>query len=396
MRFLPIPLLQRYIIRDLLVVFTMMLSGMTVLLVFVGVFREISANGLGPAQALQILPYVIPSLLPFTIPATLLLTVCVVYGRMAADREIIAAKAAGINVMSLLLPAFSLGGILSLCSLLLADKAIPWAVRNIRATVSNAMEDIFLDVLRSRGQMVDAKHGFSITVKRVEGKRLIQPTFNYHPHGKKPVAIQADSATLRFDIERRQIILNLVRGHVVTAGQHRVYLKNQTQALPMPIDAKEPKPRHLSIREIRQQLDVADDDLEKSRGYRDATTVMSLTLGDFNELRQPPVMEYQALIKQRNKKRAKLRTEIHSRFALSTSCFFFVLAGAPFAIMQAKRQFLTTFFMCFLPILLLYYPVALLMMNLSKSQSAHPICIWTANLLLLGAAVHALRKVLKH
>lgn len=396
MRFLPIPLLQRYIIRDLLVVFTMMLSGMTVLLVFVGVFREITANGLGPAQALEILPYIIPSLLPFTIPATLLLTVCVVYGRMAADREIIAAKAAGINVLSLLLPAFALGGILSLCSLLLADKVIPWAVRNIRTTISQAMEDIFLDMLRTRGQVVDTKHGFSITVKRVEGKRLIEPTFSYHPRGKKPVAIQAESATLHFDMERREVVLHLVKGHIVTAGQNRVYLENQTQAFPMPFDNKEAKPRHLSIREIREQLEETDDHLESVRGYRDSMTVMALTLGKFDQLNERPLLDYPAHLKQRNKKQAKLRTEVHSRFALSTSCFFFVLAGAPFAIMQAKRQFLTTFFMCFLPILLLYYPVALLMMNLSKSQSAHPVCIWAANLLLLAAAGVALRKVLRH
>ena len=78
--------------------------------VFVGVFREASQSGLGPVQIMQILPFVVPSLLPFTIPATLLLAVCVVYGRVAADHEITAVKSAGISVMSLLWPAFLFGG----------------------------------------------------------------------------------------------------------------------------------------------------------------------------------------------------------------------------------------------------------------------------------------------
>ena len=95
-------LLQRYILLDLFRVFVGLLSVMTVLLVFVGVFQQITENGVGPEQVVRILPFVVPSMLPFTIPATLLLTVCLVYGRMAGDREITAAKAAGVNVMSLL------------------------------------------------------------------------------------------------------------------------------------------------------------------------------------------------------------------------------------------------------------------------------------------------------
>ena len=81
-------LLQRYILLELLRVFIFVLSVMTVLLVFVGVFSQVTDKGLGPVQVLQILPYVVPSLFPFTIPATLLLTVTIVYGRIAGDQEV--------------------------------------------------------------------------------------------------------------------------------------------------------------------------------------------------------------------------------------------------------------------------------------------------------------------
>ena len=136
MRLFTIPLLQRYILFELLRVFTFLLSILTVLLVFVGVFREATMSGLGPFQALRILPYVVPNLLPFTIPATLLLTVCIVYGRMSGDQEITAAKAAGINVLSLLWPSFLLGAVLSVCSLILVDQAIPWANAKIQKIVT--------------------------------------------------------------------------------------------------------------------------------------------------------------------------------------------------------------------------------------------------------------------
>lgn len=396
MRLPTVPILQRYILRELLLVFFFLLSGVTVLLVFVGVFREVSASGLRPAHALQILPYIVPSLLPFTIPATLLLTVCVVYGRMAGDREVTAAKAAGINVLSLLLPALSLGGVMSLVSLLMADQVIPWAVRNIQTTIAQAMEEIFLDVLRSNGQVVDNERGFSITVMRVEGNRLVRPTFHYHPKGSKPVAVQAQEAMLKFDMDRRLVVLDMKNGHVDVPGQRRAWFQHERQTFPLPFDTKEPKSRHLTISTIRRKLARVNTELEEARDYRDANTAMLLTLGDFDGLRTVEMYKYRHERELHRKDLVRLRTEIHNRFALATSCFFFTLLGAPFAVLQARRQFLTTFFMCFLPILLIYYPVLLLTMNLCKSASAPPVTMWVANAVLLGVGVVVLRKLLRH
>jgi lipopolysaccharide export system permease protein len=131
-------LLQRYILFELLRIFAFVLSIITVLLVFVGIFNQVTMNGLGPQQVLQILPFIVPSLLPFTIPATLLLTVTVVYGRMAGDQEITAAKSAGISAVSLLWPSFLMAGVLCICSLVLEDQTIPWAMKNIERAVALA------------------------------------------------------------------------------------------------------------------------------------------------------------------------------------------------------------------------------------------------------------------
>ncbi|GAB4138790.1 MAG: LptF/LptG family permease [Planctomycetaceae bacterium] len=391
-----IPILQRYILKELLTIFAFLLSGLTVLLVFVGVFREVSANSLGAMQALQILPYIVPSLLPFTVPATLLLTVCVVYGRMAGDREITAAKAAGINVLSLLLPAFALGGLLSLGSLLLVDKAIPWAEKNIRKTVTLAMEDIFLARLQSDGQIVDNDRGYSITVLGVQNKRLIRPTFHYQPKGSKPITVQAQEATLEFDLDQQQVILHMYRANVNIPGQRQGWFKQHDQSFPIPYSAPKTKPRHLSIRRIKKKLRDVNAALEETRQKRDANTAVALTLGDFDRLLQPDMFEYESQKEFHRKDLAKLRTEIHSRFALSSSCFFFAFLGAPFAVIQARRQFLTSFFMCFLPILVIYYPIALLAMNLSKTESAPAYTVWIANIVLFLIAIFMLRKVLRH
>ena len=106
-------LLERYVLSELFRVFGILVTVSTSLLVFVGAFGQAREHGLGHWQIFQILPFIVPSLLPYTIPATLLLTVCVVYGRMSGDNEIIAAKAAGVSVLSLMWPSVFLSAMMS-------------------------------------------------------------------------------------------------------------------------------------------------------------------------------------------------------------------------------------------------------------------------------------------
>ncbi len=390
-------LLQRYILAELLRVFALLLSVLTVLLVFVGVFREVSESGLGPMQAMQILPYIVPSLMPFTIPATLLLAVCVVYGRLSGDQEVTAAKAAGINVMSLLWPALFIGAALSVCSLVLSDRVIPWAVANIQRTVTLAMEDIFLDLLRSNHQVTDKSRGFSITVMGIEGKKLLMPTFVYSPPGHQAITIQAQESTLEFDLDHQQVILHLVRGHIDIPGERRVWFVKEDKPFPLPSQIAKPKHRHMPIESLYRELALTRRQLAGLTDRRDVETAMALAVGNFAFFVTPQFALHERTKSFVGEDVAKIRTEIHSRFALSSSCFFFALLGAPFSILQAKRQFLTSFFICFLPILLVYYPVVLLMMNLAKTGTGDPIwTMWIANAVVFVAAMHILRRVLKH
>lgn len=181
-------ILQRYVLRQLLWVFTLTLLSLTGMLVIVGVIGEASKNGLGPEQIRDILPFVVPSLLPFTIPATFLLTVCVVFGRLAGDNEITAIKAAGINVMVVLTPAFVAAALLSLATFYLTDQVIPWARANVERVILTAMEDIFLGILRDKNHFTNLERGIVISVRGVEGRRLIDPHFRYAVPGN-PVSV---------------------------------------------------------------------------------------------------------------------------------------------------------------------------------------------------------------
>jgi lipopolysaccharide export system permease protein len=390
-------LLQRYILGELLRVFVFVLSVLTVLLGFLGVFQQITERGLGPLQVLQVMPYLIPSLVPYTIPATLLLSVCVVYGRMAGDQEITAAKAAGISVMSLLAPSLFFGAVMSVGSLLLTDQVIPWAESKIEHIVAAGMKDIVLDLLRNQNQItID---GYAISVRDVsEDGRLIRPTFRYAPKGKQRLTAQAREAELvRFDLEQQQVLVRFYDLQLDVPGQGRSKADEFEHFFPLQIGNQTPKARHINVRELRNELASLDAQQEDLRSRREIEAAFALATGNFKVLQNGSLNALDKRLSDNRKKYHGQRTEVQLRFAMACSCFFFVLVGSPYAVLQAKRQFLTNFMICFLPILLVYYPLVLLAKNLSSTGTTDPAwAMWVANVLVAVAGVFVLRRVTQH
>jgi len=390
-------LLERYIFAELLRVFAVVLCVTTCLLVFVGVFGQVKENGLGPWEVVQILPFVVPSLLPYTIPATLLLSVCVVYGRLAGDRELIAAKAAGIHVFALLWPSYFLAALLSVASLLLMDQVIPWSYGNIERIVTLSMEKIFLDLLRTQNQVYMKDRGITITVMDVRDRTLIWPTFRYAPNGRNAVTMQAREARIDFDLARQEVVLHMQHGHLDVPGKSRLYFESEEKPFPLPTRNQRLRGRNLRIHDIQGELIATKEELIRTRQNQTIAAAWILSTGNFERLSQPEFTGFRQNIRGVRDTSCRLNTELHNRFATSCSCLFFVLLGSPFAMLMAKKQFLTSFLFCFVPILVVYYPVMMMTQNLSKTGQLNPTwAVWTANGLMGLAALFFARRVLQH
>jgi lipopolysaccharide export system permease protein len=363
-----------------------------------GVVQEAAKNGLGAQQIFKILPYIVPSLLPFTIPATLLLTVCIVYGRMAGDHEIGAIKAAGINVLAVLVPSFVLGAVLSLGTFILTDQFIPWARANIEHVVAQEMEDIFLDLLRTNSSYHDLGHGISINVASVEERRLINPIFRYRLANGDVATVTARQATIQFDMREQQVLLDFVDGHIETPGGNNGAIAHERLPFPMPVAADSLKaPRNMTIDNIRRELSTIDREKQEVANRQIIKSVLALSAGAFDRLvpRDQEAEDYKDRL--RTERFNRLRTEIHGRTALACSCIFFVLIGSPVAIIKGRRQFLTNFAICFLPILVGYYPVVILTMDLCRGGRVDPTWgMWVGNLGLAAAAAYMLHRVMKN
>src|SRR5438552_9559254 len=140
-------MIHRMILKELFKVFLVSLVAITGLLLLAGLFTEATQRGLEPSQILAIIPLLIPSTLPYTLPATTLFATCVVYGRLSADNEILAIKAAGINILHVVAPGVFLGVLMSSGTMAMYYRLIPITHAMLRSMFLNDVEESLYAVL---------------------------------------------------------------------------------------------------------------------------------------------------------------------------------------------------------------------------------------------------------
>src|SRR3982750_993111 len=98
-----------YIFKDLLRIFLLTSGALAGIMSFGGLLRPVTAHGLDASQAAKMLSYFMPAMTTYSLPVAALFATTMVYGRLSADNELIACRAAGISYLSIATPAFLLG-----------------------------------------------------------------------------------------------------------------------------------------------------------------------------------------------------------------------------------------------------------------------------------------------
>jgi lipopolysaccharide export system permease protein len=91
----------------------------------------------------------------------------------------------------------------------------------------------------------------------------------------------------------------------------------------------------------------------------------------------------------------RLHTEPWRRWASGFSCLFFVVVGAPLAIRMRNDDLFSSFAICFLPILVVYYPLLAFGLDRAKSGDLPPYSVWIGNVILCAAGIWLTRRVVR-
>lgn len=397
-------ILQRYVAAEVLRSFVMALTALTAILVLFVLVAQAASAGLTPGDMLRLIPLVIPGTMPYTAPVALLFAVSVAYGRLAGDNEVIAVKACGLSAMTIIWPSITMSLVISIGLLAMTQEIIPRANHQLTLTLFGEMEANFYKFLRKEREFDRNDWPFLIKVRDVlPDNTMVEPIFKHRVPGsatdpnapkKFDLIVQASSAKLNFDFKNRVARVHLVDSETQSAALgagggdvSRALINDQVLEIPLPEDFKSmvpsKRPQEQTSRELVENITRLQSLMKTERAKHAVAAGMWIASGRINRVDWPHLKGVSIDYAFWEGETAKSQTERYMRSAQAFGPFVFVLIGAPVGILFAKRDFLSAFISCFLPIVLLYYPLLLMGVNLGKEQILHPMyAMWLGNLVL--------------
>lgn len=144
--------LYGYILRELVKTTLLAVAAMTVLFTMGGgLFNVINFEGVSSADILPLIPLILPIAITISLPVAAVFAATMTYGRLAADNELTACRAAGINVHWLFLPAIALALLVSLVVLAAGNILIPPFASRMTAAVQSNLRDLVAQRLEKQG-----------------------------------------------------------------------------------------------------------------------------------------------------------------------------------------------------------------------------------------------------
>ena len=378
--------INRLILWDVLKLFLVTTIGLTGLISVGLVGQQLISEGVGWLALIQLLPFICMIALQIAVPATLLFSVCSVFGRISADNEIVALKSVGVSPLKVIRPMMILGLLVSLPSVWINDLAVSWAQPGMEQVVLRSIKEIIYNRLRTRRSYENDK-GFTVHVQEVQGDWLIRPTiFCFDEVTGKPTTITAERAQIYKDPDQDQLILEMVnsKGETSHSNATRFNIPG-SERFNMSLNRASQKGGD-SARPSQFAMKQIPDEVDKQLKHNDRITEtmaiqisMGLGMGRYNQLSEASLQSMAVQIEENRKRLTRLELEPYRRWSFGFACFFFVWIGVPFAILNKSADYAWTFGMCFIPIMLMYFPLFGLALDRAKDGAWPASTLWIGN-----------------
>ncbi|MBU0637682.1 MAG: LptF/LptG family permease [Planctomycetes bacterium] len=164
--------LHAYVLRELLKTFGLAVLALTAVFTMGGgLYNLMRYEGVSAADLFQVMPLLIPVVVTLTMPLAALFAATMVYGRFAADNELLACRAAGVNVYRLFLSAVLLSVFVAAFTLLFGNFVIPDFMKRLSHFARANLRDIAAQRLQSRGYVRydQSREKLLLTAERTEG-----------------------------------------------------------------------------------------------------------------------------------------------------------------------------------------------------------------------------------
>ena len=235
----------------------------------------------------------------------------------------------------------------------------------------------------------------------MDGKKLIRPTLSFQPGGSAaPVTVSAAEAQLRADAAAGTLVITFRDGTLHVGDFKAVFPDTIERVVPLNTVSQKnivsTSPSEIAMADFTKARTEQIARISQLEQESAAKTAMAILSGRM-EQSVPGAVEFERqAVKQEQSRLKRIIMEPWRRWANGFSCLCFVLVGAPMAIRMRNADFLTSFFLCFLPILIIYYPVFMLGISRVKAGALPPSAVWMGNVLMMLWGLWLLRRVVRN
>jgi lipopolysaccharide export system permease protein len=358
-----VKIVDRYVLRELLVPFFLGIAVFTSILLIVRILKLVEmvvSRGVPFLQMLRLFSYILPGFLEVTLPMALLLAILVGFGRLSSDSELIAMRASGISLYRMMYPVGIFAVATALVTLSLSIYARPWGNTLMRTGLYDIVKAkasagikpkvfndeftdlvIYVDRIEPGGDLL---HGILISDTRGDASDLRNTVY-------------ARSGVLRVAEDGQMLTLRLSDGGIFSAAPQEAGFQDTT----------------FHTYDITLDLSLALGELR--RKPREASEMSLIELR--RAIREMGLTQTPSFVEQ---------VELHRKFSIPFACLVFAALGVPLGI-QPTRAVHSRGFSVSLVLIFLYYLLLSLGQNLGERGSVHPVlAIWLPNVTLSSVA----------
>lgn len=317
---------------------------------------------------------------PVILPIAFLLAVLLGFGRLSTDSEVLAMRAAGVSVYSMLVPVMGLGALLAAVTMFCNAYFVPYGARSFRYELFRIYNTKAIATIHA-GTFTEGFFDLVLYADQVDSKANTLKKVMIYDERKEgmPVTVVARNGQILNNLQDAAgtpgLVLRLFQGNLHRGNPAKdLYEKTDFDVYDIFLKVETAK--------------VVGVDVPK-------TMDISLLRARLNELRakMKAGTPFEQLALEERQDYITYGVEFWKRLALASSCLIFALMGVAFGVIRTRTVRSNSFLIC-LMVLLFYWGVYSLGHNLSSDGKVPAfIGMFAANVVLLVIALFTLRRV---
>jgi lipopolysaccharide export system permease protein len=351
-------ILRNYFLKEFIGPLFLALGVLSFVMVLVGNLKKIADlvinRGLDLFSVIKLFLFMAPYIITYALPIAVLVAVLMSLGRLSSDNEIVAIRASGINLFSLILPLLIVGIILSLGLVIFNDRAASYAHYIYRKTLiemgiknpTAALEE---------GVFINSFEKYILFIYHVDQKKnKLSNVRIYEPQGEnKPT---------------RTIIAK--GGEFITVPEKNIVKLKLTEGTSDEPDPNNPTNLYkLNFKTYFMNLNFAQTRGKGNIEKKPKDMTIAELKSEIRRLRQERIDP------------SPLITEINEKITLAFSCLAFILLGSSLAIITRRREKSINIGLAIM-IMVVYYPLFIGCEALGIQGYINPaIAMWIPNII---------------